>query len=114
MHPVLNLHPRLNAHALIACNCNSNQSFADYFKQYHAFHGFLLPKLEGESKATITTHGETHYDEKSKLTAKFVQYEESIVKVRPATLKFQCMIMQRITCCLLYVYFYYLFFSIVS
>lgn len=89
MRPFLNLHPRPNAHALIARNCNSDQSFADYFKQYRAFHGFLSPKLEGESKATITTRGETRYDVKSKSTDKFVQYEESTVKVGPATLKFQ-------------------------
>ena len=89
MRPFLNLHPRPNAHALIARNLNSDQSFADYFKQYRAFHGLLLPELEGESKATITTHEETRYDKKAESTATFVQYEESIVKVGPATLKFQ-------------------------
>jgi len=73
----------------LCANCNSDQSLADYFKQYRAFHGFLPPKLEGESKATITTREETRYDAKSKSTDKFVEYEESTVKVGPATLKFQ-------------------------
>ena len=50
-----------------------NQSLTDYFKQYCAFHGLILPKLEGESNATFTTSSETHYDVKSKsMTAKLV------------------------------------------
>ena len=89
MRPFLNPHPRPDAYALIARICNSDQSLADYFKQYRAFHGFLLPKFEGDSKATITTRGETRYDAKSKSTDKFVRYEESTVEVGPATLKFQ-------------------------
>ena len=71
------------------CNVNSDQSFADYFKHYRAFHGFVSPKLGGESKATITRHEEIRHDAKSKSKDKFVQYEESIVKVGPATLNFQ-------------------------
>jgi hypothetical protein len=49
-----------------------NQSLTNYFKQYCAFHSLILPKLEGEGKATITTSGETHYDVKSKSMAKLV------------------------------------------
>lgn len=65
----------------------SDQSLAEYFKKYRAVHGFLLPK--GDSKSTITTTGHTRFDVKSKLTHQFVHYEESTVKVGPASLKFQ-------------------------
>jgi len=62
----------------------SDQSLADYFKEYRAFHRLLPPKADSISRVTLEEH--SRYDEHS--GGKYIHYEESTVKLGPASLKF--------------------------
>lgn len=56
----------------------------EYFKEHRAFHGFM--QRQGESTSSISKERRVRHDGKSD---KFVEYEESTIKVGPTSLKFQ-------------------------
>lgn len=62
----------------------SDQSLAEYFKEYRAFHDLLPHKSKSIAQVTKQTH--TRYDVESE--DKTVTYDESTVKIGPANLKF--------------------------